>query len=101
MLIVAGLFEIAWALFLKESDGLSKLWPSLGFLVTAAISIALLTLALRDLPVGTAYATWTGIGAVGTAIFGIVIFSESAEPLRLASVGLVMVGIIGLYVADH
>ena len=78
-LFIAGLLEVVWALLLKQSDGFSKLWPSLGFIAAGAGSIVLLTLALRDLPVGTAYAAWTGIGAVGTALFGVVFFSEWAS----------------------
>lgn len=78
-LIIAGVLEVVWALLLKESDGFSKLWPSLGFIVFGTGSIVLLTLAIRDLPVGTAYAAWTGIGAVGTALFGLVFFNESTS----------------------
>lgn len=97
LLIFAGLLEVGWALLLKESDGFSKLWPSLGFIVFGAGSIVLLTLALRDLPVGTAYAAWTGIGAVGTAIFGLVLFDESATVGRLVSISLIVVGVVGTY----
>jgi quaternary ammonium compound-resistance protein SugE len=97
MLVVAGLFEIAWALLLKQSDGFSKLLPSLGFLATATASIVLLTLALRDLPVGTAYAAWTGIGAVGTAIFGMVLLDESGGAPRLIAIALIVTGVVGLY----
>src|SRR5688572_4773406 len=96
LLIVAGLLEIVWALLLKESDGFSKLWPSLGFFVAGTGSIVLLALALRDLPVGTAYAAWTGIGAVGTAVFGIVLLGESGGGARLVSIALVAAGIAGL-----
>ena len=96
LLVAAGLLEIVWALLLKQSDGFSKLWPSLGFLVAALGSIVGLALALKDLPVGTAYAAWTGIGAVGTAIFGMVLLDESAAPGRIASIGLVVVGLVGL-----
>jgi quaternary ammonium compound-resistance protein SugE len=96
LLIVAGLLEIVWALLLKESDGFSKLWPSIGFFVAGTGSIVLLALALRDLPVGTAYAAWTGIGAVGTAVFGIVLLNESAGGARLASIALIAVGLAGL-----
>ncbi len=98
LLIVAGLLEVVWALLLKASDGFSQLWPSVGFLVFATGSIVLLAMALRDLPVGTAYAAWTGIGAVGTALLGIVLFSEPAGALRLASIFLIVVGIVGTYV---
>jgi quaternary ammonium compound-resistance protein SugE len=98
LLVVAGLLEVVWALLLKQSDGFSKLWPSLGFLVAAAGSIVGLAMALRDLPVGTAYAAWTGIGAVGTAIFGMILLDESTAPARLASIGVVVLGLVGLRV---
>jgi quaternary ammonium compound-resistance protein SugE len=98
LLVVAGLLEVVWALLLKQSDGFSKLWPSLGFLVAASGSIVGLALALKDLPVGTAYAAWTGIGAVGTAIFGMVLLEESTAPARLASIGVVVLGLVGLRV---
>lgn len=98
LLVVAGLLEIAWALLLKQSDGFSKLWPSVGFGVTATGSLIGLTIALRDLPVGTAYAVWTGIGAVGTAVFGMILLGESTAGWRLASISLVVLGIVGLRV---
>lgn len=97
LLIIAGLLEVVWALLLKESDGFSKPWPSIGFLVAGIASIVLLALALRDLPVGTAYAAWTGIGAVGTALFGVVLFNDSASGARLASIALIVVGVVGTY----
>lgn len=95
-LFVAGIFEIAWVVALKYSDGFSKLWPSVIFGVTAWISFALLSQAIRSLPVGTSYAVWTGIGAVGVAIIGIVWFGESASPLRVFCIGLIIAGIVGL-----
>jgi quaternary ammonium compound-resistance protein SugE len=98
LLVAAGLLEIAWALLLKQSDGFSKLWPTVGFFVTATGSIVGLTIALKDLPVGTAYAVWTGIGAVGTALFGMILLGESTAGGRLASIALVVVGIVGLRV---
>jgi quaternary ammonium compound-resistance protein SugE len=102
MVAIAGLLEIVWAVLLKESEGFSKLWPSIGFLVAGTGSIVLLALALRDLPVGSAYAAWTGIGAVGTAIAGIILLNEGARTGKLASVALVVVGIIGLRIfGDH
>jgi len=102
MVGIAGLLEIVWAVLLKQSEGFSKLWPSVGFVVAGAGSIVLLALALRDLPVSTAYAAWTGIGAVGTAIAGIVLLDESARPGKLASVALVVVGVIGLRIfSEH
>lgn len=95
-LFVAGLLEIAWAIGLKYTDGFSKLWPSIGTVVAMVLSITFLGLALKSLPVGTAYAVWTGIGAVGTVILGIVLFAEPATALRLGCVGLILAGIIGL-----
>jgi quaternary ammonium compound-resistance protein SugE len=95
-LTVAGLFEVAWAIGLKYSEGFTRLWPSLGTAVAMVLSIAFLGLALRSLPVGTAYAVWTGIGAVGTVILGIVLFAEPATALRLGCVGLILAGIVGL-----
>lgn len=97
----AGIFEVAWALLLKESDGLSKLLPSLGFVATAAASLGLLMLALKHLPVGTAYAVWTGIGVTGTALFGILIKSEPTDLWRLASLGLILAGVVSLYANEH
>jgi quaternary ammonium compound-resistance protein SugE len=96
LLVVAGLLEIVWALLLKQSEGFSKLWPSVGFFVAGTGSIVGLALALKDLPVGTAYAVWTGIGAVGTAGFGMLLLDESTAPGRLASIGLVVFGVLGL-----
>jgi quaternary ammonium compound-resistance protein SugE len=96
LLVVAGLLETAWAIALKESAGFSKLVPSVLFVVLGIASLALLAVALRSLPVGTAYADWTGIGAAGTAILGIVLLGESAQALRLASIGLIVAGVIGL-----
>jgi quaternary ammonium compound-resistance protein SugE len=95
-LLIAGLFEIAWAIGLKYTDGFSRLWPSLGTAAAMVVSLAFLGLALKHLPVGTAYAVWTGIGAVGTVILGIVLFGEPATALRLACVGLIVAGIMGL-----
>ena len=95
-LLIAGLFEIAWAIGLKYTDGFSRLWPSLGTAAAMIVSLAFLGLALKHLPVGTAYAVWTGIGAVGTVILGIMLFGEPATALRLACVGLIVAGIVGL-----
>lgn len=95
-LFFAGLFEIGWAIGLKYTEGFSRLVPSLLTLVAMAISLGLLGIALKSLPVGTAYAVWTGVGAVGTAILGIYLFNEPAGALRLASIGLILAGIIGL-----
>jgi quaternary ammonium compound-resistance protein SugE len=96
MLVVAGLFEVGWAIGLKYTDGFTRLWPTVGTLAAMAISLGLLGLAMKSLPVGTAYAVWVGVGAVGTAILGIVLFGESAAWPRLACIGLILAGIIGL-----
>ena len=95
-LAIAGLFEIGWAIGLKYSDGFSKPVPSLLTVVAMGLSIWLLALAMKTIPVGTAYAVWTGIGAVGVAILGMVLFGESREILRLACLFLIIAGIIGL-----
>lgn len=96
ILFVAGLFEVAWAIGLKYTAGFTRLWPSVGTLIAMTISVLLLGVAMKSLPVGTAYAVWTGIGAVGTVVLGIVLFGESAELVRLVCVGLIIAGIIGL-----
>ena len=96
ILVIAGLFECAWAIGLKYTDGFSRFWPSAFTVVTMTISVVLLGIAMRNLPVGTAYAVWTGIGAVGTVILGIVLFSEPANAARLICVGLIVAGILGL-----
>lgn len=96
VLVVAGLFEIAWAVGLEYSDGLSKPAPALGTALALGISMVLLAQAVTDLPVGTAYAVWTGIGAVGTASLGIVLFDEPASLSRIAFIGVIVVGIVGL-----
>jgi quaternary ammonium compound-resistance protein SugE len=100
ILIVAGLFEVAWAVGLKSSDGLTKFWPSLFTLVTLIISMFLLSVAMRTLPLGTAYTVWTGIGAVGTVLLGIAMFGESAAVARLLCITLILVGIVGLKLSD-
>jgi quaternary ammonium compound-resistance protein SugE len=96
VLLVAGMFETVMALSLKESHGFSRLWPSIGFAVFGTISFLLLSYALRTLPVGTAYAVWTGIGAAGTAILGILLFGEPRDVFRLVSIALIITGVIGL-----
>ena len=96
ILVIAGLFEIGWAIGLKYTEGFTRLWPSVGTVASMLISVGLLGLAMRDLPVGTAYAVWTGIGAVGTVILGIVLMGDPANAPRLACVGLILAGIIGL-----
>ena len=95
-LFIAGLLEIGWAIGLKYTEGFSRLVPSVLTVAAMILSLALLGLALKTLPVGTAYAVWTGIGAVGTAILGIYLFAEPATVARLASIGLIVAGIIGL-----
>jgi quaternary ammonium compound-resistance protein SugE len=96
ILFAAGLLEVVWAIGLKYTEGFSRLLPSILTLASMAGSIILLGMALRTLPIGTAYAVWTGIGAVGTALLGIVLFGEPATALRLACIGLIVAGIIGL-----
>ncbi|MFZ6747552.1 quaternary ammonium compound efflux SMR transporter SugE [Undibacterium sp. Ren11W] len=96
ILIVAGLFEIVWAIGLKYTEGFTRLWPSVITLVAMTISVVLLGIAMKSLPVGTAYAVWVGVGAVGTALLGILLFGEAANIGRLLSLGLIVIGIIGL-----
>ncbi|WP_165247580.1 DMT family transporter [Paludisphaera soli] len=96
ILIVAGLFEVAWAYFLKTSKGFSELWPSVAFFITLFVSMGLLGWSLNHLPMGTAYAVWTGVGAVGTAILGIALFGEPATAFRIGSIALIVLGIAGL-----
>ncbi|ALK96920.1 molecular chaperone [Massilia sp. WF1] len=95
-LVIAGLLEVAWAVGLKYTAGFSRLWPSVFTLATMAGSVGMLGLALRTLPLGTAYAVWTGIGTVGTAVFGMLMLGEPAGALRLLSIGLIVAGIVGL-----
>ena len=95
-LLLAGIFEIGFAIGLKYTEGFTRLWPSVGTIVSAAISLWLLTQALRTIPVGTAYAIWTGIGAVGVATLGVILFSESASPARLGCIALIVAGVVGL-----
>jgi quaternary ammonium compound-resistance protein SugE len=96
VLLVAGLFEIGWAIGLEYSDGFSKPLPTVGTAVALVISMVLLARAVEDLPVGTAYAVWTGIGAVGTASLGIVLFDEPATLQRIGFIFVIVVGIVGL-----
>ncbi|MCH7827093.1 MAG: quaternary ammonium compound efflux SMR transporter SugE [Bacteroidetes bacterium] len=98
ILFIAGLFETAWAIGLKYSNGFTKLWPSVFTVVAIIISMGLLSYSLKSLPVGTAYAVWTGIGTVGTAILGIFLFGESKELVKIFFIFLIVVGIIGLKV---
>ncbi len=99
VLILAGIFEVGWAIGLKYTDGFTRFWPTVGTVLAIVISMGLLGIALRTLPVGTAYAVWVGVGAVGTAVFGIVLFGEPANFFRLFSLGLIIAGIIGLKLA--
>jgi quaternary ammonium compound-resistance protein SugE len=96
LLVIAGIFEVGWAIGLKYTEGFSRLVPSLLTVGAMIVSLGLLGLALRDLPVGTAYAVWTGVGAVGTAALGIVLFGDPATVGRLACIGLIVAGIVGL-----
>ena len=96
VLIIAGLFEIGWAVGLKYTEGFTRLWPTLGTAASMIVSLGLLGLALRTLPLGTAYAIWTGVGTVGTALLGMVLFHESTDAVRLACIGLIVAGILGL-----
>jgi quaternary ammonium compound-resistance protein SugE len=95
-LLIAGLLEVAWAIGLKYTDGFTRFWPSAWTLVAMGLSMVFLGLALRELPVGTGYAVWVGIGAVGTAVLGMVLFDESRDPLRLICLGLIVAGVVGL-----
>lgn len=99
LLVFAGLFEIGWAIGLKYTEGFTRLWPSVGTVASMAISVGLLGLAMKSLPVGTAYAIWVGIGAVGTVILGMVLFNEPASALRIASIVLIVAGLVGLKLA--
>ncbi|SEN17781.1 quaternary ammonium compound efflux SMR transporter SugE [Nitrosomonas marina] len=96
ILILAGLFEIGWAIGLKYTDGFTRLWPTVWTVLAIVISVSLLGVAMKSLPVGTAYAVWVGVGIVGTAIFGIVLFDEPANIYRLLCLGLIVAGVIGL-----
>ncbi|MFZ1391333.1 MAG: quaternary ammonium compound efflux SMR transporter SugE [Dokdonella sp.] len=99
ILVIAGLFEIGWAVGLKHTEGFTRLWPTVGTVAAMVISMGLLGVAMRSLPVGTSYAVWVGIGMVGTALFGIVVFNDSVNVLRIASLALIVVGVIGLKIA--
>ena len=99
ILVVAGLFEIGWAIGLKYTEGFTRLWPSLGTIVAMIVSLSLLGVAMKSLPVGTSYAVWVGVGAVGTAILGIVLLGESRSAARLVCLALIVAGILGLRLA--
>ena len=99
LLLIAGLLEVGWAVGLKYTEGFTRLVPSVLTLLCMAASVGMLGLALKSLPMGTAYAVWTGIGAVGTAILGIVLFGDPAGVARIACIGLIVAGIVGLKLA--
>ncbi|WP_052284674.1 quaternary ammonium compound efflux SMR transporter SugE [Kluyvera genomosp. 1] len=101
ILFVAGLLEVVWAVGLKYTHGFSRLVPSVITIAAMVVSMAMLSWAMKSLPVGTAYAVWTGIGAVGAAITGILLLGESASPMRIASLALIVMGIIGLKLSAH
>lgn len=96
ILVLAGLFEVGWAVGLKYTEGFTRLWPSLWTVLAMTVSLWLLGIAMRTLPVGTAYSVWVGVGAVGTVILGIVLLDEPANAARLVSIGLIVAGIVGL-----
>jgi len=96
VLFVAGLFEVGWYNGLKYTEGFTRLWPTVGTLISVVVSMGLLGVALRTLPVGTGYAVWTGIGTVGTAVLGIILFREPATVARLFCIALIVAGIVGL-----
>ena len=95
-LLGAGLLEVAWAFGLKYSDGLTRFWPTAATAIAIALSFALMAVALKSLPFGTAYAVWTGIGAVGSIVVGMLVFSEPADPVRLLCLTLIVAGMVGL-----
>ena len=100
LLIIAGLLEVGWAIGLKYTEGFTRLWPSVFTIGAMVLSVVLLGVAMKSLPVGTSYAVWVGVGAVGTAILGMVLFGEPATTGRLASLGLIVAGIVGLKLAS-
>jgi len=99
ILVLAGLFEVGWAIGLKYTDGFTRFWPTVGTVAAMGISLGLLGVAMKSLPVGTSYAVWVGVGAVGTAILGMVLLDEPANAGRLVSLGLIVAGIVGLKLA--
>ena len=96
LVVIAGVFETGFAVFLKQSHGITRLWPTVGFAACALISFGLLTYALRSLPVGPAYAAWTGLGAAGTAAVGMAVLGEELSAVKIGSIALILVGVIGL-----
>lgn len=99
LLVVAGLFEVGWAIGLKYTQGFTRLWPTVGTVLAMIVSLGLLGVAMKSLPVGTAYSVWVGVGAVGTVILGIALLGEPASAARLISVALIVAGIVGLKLA--
>lgn len=99
ILTIAGLFEVGWAIGLKYTAGFTRLWPTVGTVLSMIISLWLLGIAIKSLPVGTAYAVWVGVGVVGTVVFGIVLFGEPVNIARLISIALIVAGIMGLKLA--
>jgi quaternary ammonium compound-resistance protein SugE len=100
ILVLAGLFEVGWAIGLKYTEGFTRLWPTIWTVLAMIISLSLLGIAMKTLPVGTAYSIWVGVGAVGTVILGIVLLGEPVNAARLISVGFIVIGIIGLKLAS-
>lgn len=100
ILIIAGLFEVGWAIGLKYTEGFTRLWPTVGTITAMIVSLGLLGIAMKGLPVGTAYSIWVGVGAIGTVILGVVLLGESASVARMASVALILAGIIGLKLSN-
>ena len=96
ILFAAGLFEVGWAVGLKYTEGFTRLWPTLWTAASMIISLGLLGVALRSLPLGTAYAVWTGVGTIGTVVLGIILFGEPTQVIRLVCIGLIVAGIVGL-----
>jgi quaternary ammonium compound-resistance protein SugE len=101
ILVVAGIFEVGWAIGLKYTEGFTRLWPSVWTVLAMIISLGLLGIAMKTLPVGTAYSVWVGVGAVGTVVLGIVLLGESASLARMISVALIVAGIVGLKFSTH
>ncbi len=100
VLVIAGLFEVGWAIGLKYTEGFTRLWPTVGTVLAMILSLGLLGIAMKSLPVGTAYSVWVGVGAVGTVVLGVVLLDEPANAARLISVALIICGIVGLKLAS-
>ncbi len=101
LVIIAGMFEVGWASTLKLTEGFTRLWPSLLNLCLMALSVYCISTAVKSLPIGTAYAVWTGIGAIGAVVVGIIFYKDPVSLLRLLFLGLIVVGIIGLNITSH